>query len=90
MTSMLPDTLTGDYTIDPAHSRIGFVARHAMVTKVRGNFNGFAGSLHLDSSQPGRRRRPTSRSTSTAIDTRQEQRDGHLRTNEFFDVAHLP
>ena len=38
-----PTTLTGTYTIDPTHSRIGFVARHAMVTKVRGSFNEFEG-----------------------------------------------
>jgi len=44
--------LTGDYTIDPAHSRIGFVARHAMVTKVRGAFNEFTGTAHLDGSEP--------------------------------------
>ncbi|MHB1886541.1 MAG: YceI family protein, partial [Acidimicrobiales bacterium] len=40
--------LTGTYTIDPSHSRIGFVARHAMVTKVRGSFNEFDGSGYLD------------------------------------------
>ncbi|MGH3571277.1 MAG: YceI family protein, partial [Pseudonocardiaceae bacterium] len=40
--------LTGTYTIDPAHSRIGFVARHAMVTKVRGSFNEFEGTAVLD------------------------------------------
>jgi polyisoprenoid-binding protein YceI len=36
--------LTGTYTLDPAHTRIGFVARHAMVTKVRGAFNEFEGT----------------------------------------------
>jgi len=40
--------LTGDYVIDPAHTRIGFVARHAMVTKVRGSFTEFEGQVHLD------------------------------------------
>ena len=43
-TTTVPTALTGTYTIDPTHSRIGFVARHAMVTKVRGSFNEFAGS----------------------------------------------
>jgi len=42
------DTLTGDYQLDAAHSRIGFVARHAMITKVRGAFNEVEGSGHLD------------------------------------------
>ena len=48
------DTLTGDYTLDPAHSRVGFVARHAMVTKVRGLFKEFEGELHLDAEDPTR------------------------------------
>ena len=43
---------TGTYNIDPAHSRIGFVARHAMVTKVRGSFNEFAGSGYFDAENP--------------------------------------
>jgi hypothetical protein len=46
-TSTIPRTLTGNYVIDPTHSRIGFVARHAMVTKVRGSFNDFEGSGYL-------------------------------------------
>jgi polyisoprenoid-binding protein YceI len=44
--------LTGSYTIDPSHSRIGFVARHAMVTKVRGGFNDFAGTFTIDGANP--------------------------------------
>ncbi len=44
--------LTGDYTIDPAHSTIGFVARHAMVTNVKGSFQDFTGTLHLDGTDP--------------------------------------
>ena len=43
-----PATLTGTYTLDPTHSRIGFVARHAMVTKVRGSFNEFSGAGSFD------------------------------------------
>src|ERR687888_30587 len=45
-------SLTGTYTIDPAHSRFGFVARHAMVTKVRGAFNDFEGSAVIDGENP--------------------------------------
>jgi hypothetical protein len=45
--------LTGDYVIDPAHSRIGFVARHAIVAKVRGSFTEFDGRVHLDEQNPG-------------------------------------
>src|SRR5579875_2965508 len=82
-------TLTGTYTIDTAHSRLGFVARHAMVTKVRGSFNDFEGSFTIDGDDPSK-----SSATVTAqvasIDTRNEQRDGHLRTNDFFDAPTYP
>ena len=43
--------LTGTWTLDPAHTRIGFVARHAMVTKVRGSFNEFEGTAVLDGAE---------------------------------------
>ena len=81
--------LTGTYTIDPAHSRIGFVARHAMVTKVRGAFNELEGTVILDGDDP-------SRSTASvtvqaaSIDTRSEQRDEHVRGADFFDVEQFP
>ena len=44
--------LTGAYVIDASHSRIGFVARHAMVTKVRGAFNEFDGKINIDGDKP--------------------------------------
>lgn len=81
--------LTGDYTLDPTHSRIGFVARHAMVTKVRGSFNEFEGTAHLDGSDPARSSaRVVIRAAS--IDTRNGQRDEHLRTNDFFAMDEFP
>ena len=55
MTETLTPALTdisGDYTIDPAHSRLGFVARHAMVTKVRGSFGEWHGAAHIDTANP--------------------------------------
>ncbi len=81
--------LTGDFTLDPAHSRIGFVARHAMVTKVRGYFAEFAGTAHLDAVDPSA---STAQVTITvkSIDTNQAQRDQHLRTNDFFDADTYP
>ena len=54
-TTTVPNTLTGTYTIDATHSRIGFVARHAMVTKVRGSFNEFEGAGHFDAENPATR-----------------------------------
>jgi polyisoprenoid-binding protein YceI len=81
--------ITGDYVLDVAHSRLGFVARHAMVTKVRGAFNDFEGTAHLDGDDPTK----SSASLSivvASVDTRQPQRDDHLRTNDFFDAATYP
>jgi polyisoprenoid-binding protein YceI len=81
--------LTGDYTIDPAHSTLGFVARHAMVTNVKGKFIDFTGSLHLDGSDP-------SKSTATidvkmdSIDTGSADRDGHLKSADFFKTDEFP
>ncbi|WP_433159583.1 YceI family protein [Kribbella sp. CA-247076] len=77
--------LSGDYTIDTAHSRVGFVARHAMVTKVRGSFNEFEGTIHLDGENPAN---SSGRVTIQAksIDTRNGQRDDHLRSNDFLDM----
>lgn len=81
--------LTGTYKLDPSHSRIGFVARHAMVTKVRGAFNEFEGTGFLDGENPAN---TTVEVTIQAksIDTRNEQRDGHLRSNDFFDMETYP
>jgi polyisoprenoid-binding protein YceI len=90
MTSVTsPTALTGTYAIDPTHSRIGFVARHAMVTKVRGSFNEFEGSGFFDAERP---ERSTLHLTITAasIDTRNPDRDGHLRSNDFFDMENHP
>ncbi|KND39566.1 YceI family protein [Streptomyces acidiscabies] len=81
--------LTGDYTVDPAHSTLGFTARHAMVTNVKGKFDEFNGELHLDGSDP---------SASTAsldivmssIDTGSADRDGHLKSADFFKTDEFP
>lgn len=81
--------LTGEYTIDPAHSTLGFVARHAMVTNVKGKFLDFTGSLHLDGSDPAK-------STATldvkmaSIDTGSADRDGHLKSADFFKIEEFP
>ena len=82
-------TLTGEYTIDPTHSRFGFVARHAMVTKVRGAFNEFEAEVHLDSEDPSR---STGRIVlqAASVDTRNADRDAHLRSNDFFAMEQYP
>jgi len=85
----LPAELTGEYTLDVAHSRIGFVARHAMVTKVRGSFNEFEGTVHLDAENPAASSAELTIQVGS-VDTRSSQRDEHLRTNDFFDALAFP
>jgi polyisoprenoid-binding protein YceI len=81
--------LTGSYTLDPAHTRIGFVARHAMVTKVRGAFNEFEGTATLDGANPANSAvKLTIKAAS--IDTRNAQRDAHLRGNDFLAMDEYP
>jgi polyisoprenoid-binding protein YceI len=81
--------LTGTYTIDPAHTRIGFVARHAMVTKVRGSFNEFEGTAILDGANPANSSVQVT-ITAASIDTRNTQRDEHLRSNDFLAMDEYP
>ncbi|NND73761.1 MAG: YceI family protein [Ilumatobacter sp.] len=88
-TITVPTTLSGTYAIDPTHSRIGFVARHAMVTKVRGSFNDFDGSGYFDTDQPENSNLQLT-IQATSIDTRNADRDAHLRSNDFFDMENYP
>lgn len=88
-TATLPQTLTGTYVLDPDHSRVGFVARHAMVTKVRGSFRDVTASGHFDQDNPTKSTMSlTIRAKS--VDTRNEDRDAHLRSNDFFDMENHP
>ncbi|UOQ90946.1 YceI family protein [Agromyces endophyticus] len=81
--------LSGDWDIDPAHSRIGFSAKHAMVANVRGAFNDVAGHLHVDFDDPAKSTAEIVLKTAS-IDTRNAQRDEHLRSADFFDVEQWP
>ena len=91
MTTLAPSftDLTGTHTLDPTHTRIGFVARHAMVTKVRGAFNEFEGTATVDGDNPAN---SSVRVTidAASIDTRNAQRDEHLRTNDFLALEQYP
>ncbi|MGW5640615.1 YceI family protein [Streptomyces sp. NPDC003832] len=81
--------LTGEYSIDAAHSTLGFTARHAMVTNVKGKFLDFSGSLTLDGSDPSR----SSASIDVkmdSIDTGSADRDGHLKSADFFRTEEHP
>src|SRR4051794_27286740 len=84
-----PTTLTGDYDIDPSHSRLGFAAKHAMVTTVRGQFQSFTADVHLDAED-------VTKSTArieidaASIDTGNADRDAHVRNNDFLEVEAHP
>jgi polyisoprenoid-binding protein YceI len=81
--------LTGTYTIDPSHSTLAFVARHAMVTKVRGAFNDFAGTFSVDADDPSKASAEVT-IEAASIDTRNADRDAHLKSNDFFAMDEYP
>jgi polyisoprenoid-binding protein YceI len=83
------EQLTGTYDIDPAHSSLEFAAKHAMVTTVRGRFSDFSGVLHIDGSDPSKSSAEVTVKVDS-LDSRSEQRDTHLRSNDFFDVEKFP
>lgn len=78
----------GTYNLDTSHSQVGFSVRHLMVSKTKGRFSDFAGTVHIAEN-------PLESSVSVTIqaasvDTRDEQRDAHLRSGDFFDVEAWP
>jgi polyisoprenoid-binding protein YceI len=77
------------YTLDPAHTTVEFVVRHLMITKVRGRFTAFDGQIEL---APGSDlpRSITATIDAASIDTREPQRDAHLRSADFFEVEKYP
>jgi polyisoprenoid-binding protein YceI len=87
--SVAVESISGDYTIDPSHTRVGFSARHAMVTKVRGHFEEFEGTAHVDTVNPANSSVSVT-IQAASVTTGNEQRDGHLKTPDFFDIANYP
>jgi polyisoprenoid-binding protein YceI len=83
------DDVTGDYTVDVAHTRIGIRARHAMVTTVRGSFGDFSGEARLEPADPASSW-VTLRIRTASIDTGNADRDAHLRSADFLDVENYP
>ncbi|CAL9332557.1 YceI family protein [Streptomyces sp. enrichment culture] len=81
--------LTGQWSIDRPHSRIGFSVRHAMVTTVRGSFTDYDSALYFDGARPSESRAELVIRVAS-VDTGVEQRDGHLVGRDFFDARRYP
>ena len=81
--------ITGDYTLDVSHTRLGFSARHAMVTTVRGQFQDFTGQAHIDTANPAASTVAVTIQAGS-IDTGNADRNGHLVSPDFFDVENNP
>ncbi len=78
----------GTYVIDPSHTEVGFVARHAMVTKVRGYFRDLEGTITVADDLAASTAAATMKTAS--VDTGSADRDGHLKSADFFDVDNNP
>ena len=89
MTTPTALDLTGTWDIDPAHTRLGFAARHAMVATVRGGFNVFSGFITIDHANPEKSAAEVD-IDAASISTGNEQRDAHLRSGDFLDVENYP
>lgn len=76
----------GNYVIDPTHTRIGFVARHAVITKVRGSFNNFEGKGSVADGNVSLE----VVIQADSVDTRQADRDAHLKSEDFFNTGAFP
>ncbi|MCL8026643.1 YceI family protein [Nocardioides bruguierae] len=81
--------ISGDYAIDASHSRLGFSARHAMVTTVRGQFQDWEGSAKVDTANPAASSVKVSMKAGS-LDTGSADRNGHLYSGDFFDVETYP
>lgn len=86
---MLSKLEAGTWDIDPAHTTAQFVARHLMVSKVRGRFSGISGSIEIDPADVLASKVEAKIDVST-VDTGEPQRDAHLRSADFFDVEAYP
>ena len=78
----------GTFGIDTSHTRLGFAVRHMAVSKVRGDFKDFEGTLELAENPVDSKVSVTIQAGS--VDTHDENRDNHLRTNDFFDIENHP
>jgi polyisoprenoid-binding protein YceI len=78
-----------EWSLDSTHSSVGFWVRHLMVTKIRGTFNRWTGTIQIDERDPSLCRVDV-RIEAASVDTNEPQRDGHLRSADFFEVDRYP
>jgi polyisoprenoid-binding protein YceI len=79
---------TGTWTVDPAHSKVGFAVKHMGIATVRGEFTEFEGTLEIGEDLSSAKAFGIVKAAS--VDTNEPQRDGHLRSADFFDVEQFP
>ena len=87
-TTSIPGFVAGTWDIDASHSDVSFTVRHMMVSKVRGRFGAFSGEIVTSENLFGSS--VTATIDASSIDTNNEQRDGHIRSADFFDVENHP
>lgn len=83
----LPLLPAGTWNIDPVHSTVGFSVRHLMVSKVRGQFTAFTGAIQVDEAGAPS---VNAEIDVKSLDTRNEQRDAHIRSADFFNADEYP
>lgn len=84
----IPGYVVGTWTIDPVHSDVSFTVKHMMVSKVRGHFRTFSGTL--ETSEDISRSSVTAEIDLASFNTNNEQRDEHIRSKDFFEVESYP
>ncbi len=86
MSTVTPESVTGNYNVDPSHSNVGFAVRHMGIATVRGSFKKFEGTVDVTDGQL----KLAGTVEVSSVDTGDEQRDGHLQSPDFFDSAQFP
>jgi polyisoprenoid-binding protein YceI len=88
-TETQPTSTAARFAVDPSHTTVGFSVRHMMITNVRGRFGKVEGNVTYDPANP-EAAKISAKIDVASIDTREEKRDEHLRSADFFDVAAYP